>query len=655
VEPTPPEEPRELAAPGPKHRWRWIIACFVIGALLIVTVEAFALLSARSELVDGRDALQAARGAALAGDLARARTALDDASSSFASASDGLHGPVGTAARLVPWAGNSADAAAAIADAGTMLSTAAGRLVDGLGRLPDGVGSLAPHDGVVPLGRYAALAGAVRAAHDEAAQAAATLAGAPDSFMPRVIARARWDGQAQADRLSADLDGIASLLGGAPAFGGADGRRRYLVLAQNPAELRGTGGLWGAYAILTLDDGRATVSGARPTQALRDFPKGRVADPSEDYARNYDQYGGAGSWQNMNATPDMPAAAQAALANYALGEGVHLDGVFAVDPFALKSLLEVTGPITVPGAGSITAENVVDETTNRAYSTFPGATQRKDVLGTAAATVFARFLGMDQQGIARLRAISTAVVNGHLRIYSTVPQIESGLSALGVDGALAQPAGDVMGVTVNNGSASKIDYYATRSVGYDVQLGGDSEAIGTATVSIANDAPTTGQPQYVIGPHLESAHAGDNIPLTTVWCHAACELQSAARDGRAIGVAQGSENGVSWLRDYRTIPAGRTGTLSLVWRSSGVWNGNSSGGSYDLTLIGQPTVRPTDTTVTIHAPAGTNIVWTSAPMAVDGGTATWRGSPSSTTTLEVRFQAPLPLRLLRDVTRPVFG
>src|SRR3954447_8613779 len=167
VEPTPPEEPRELAAPGPKHRWRWIIACFVIGALLIVTVEGFALLSARSERVDGRDALQAARGAALAGDLARARTALDDASSSFASASDGLHGPVGTAARLVPWAGNSADAAAAIADAGTMLSTAAGRLVDGLGRLPDGVGSLAPHDGVVPLGRYAALAGAVRAARDE--------------------------------------------------------------------------------------------------------------------------------------------------------------------------------------------------------------------------------------------------------------------------------------------------------------------------------------------------------------------------------------------------------------------------------------------------------------------------------------------------------
>ena len=47
-----------------------------------------------------------------------------------------------------------------------------------------------------------------------------------------------------------------------------------------------------------------------------------------------------------------------------------------------------------------------------------------------------------------------------------------------------------MGVTVNNGSGSKVDYYAARSVDYDVQLGGDGEAIGTANVTIANDAPT---------------------------------------------------------------------------------------------------------------------------------------------------------------------
>ena len=650
-----PQEPNELAAPPRRHRLRWLVAGSVLVVVVVIAVEAIALLEARSGLADGRDALQAARRAALAGNLGEANASLDRASASFTRASDRLGGPVGTVARSVPWLGNSADAALAMADAGQSLSAAGTTLVRGLEALPDGVGSLAPQGGGVPLERYAALADAVRTAHDEAAVAAASLDVAPDSFMPRFVARARWDAQQQADRLSTDLDGIVSLLQGAAVFGGAHGPQRYLVLAQNPAELRGTGGLWGAYAIMTLDHGRAHVSSARPTQTLRDFPAGRVPTPTEDYARNYAQYGAAGSWQNMNMTPDFPAAAQAALANYALGEGTHLDGVFAVDPFALQALMEVTGPIRVPGAGLISADNVVDVTTNRVYTTLPAATQRKDLLGSAAAAVFARFLSMDQQGIARLHAISGAVADGHLRIYSTDPTVEGGLAALGADGALAQPGGDITGVTVVNGSAGKVDFYATRSVDYDIQLGGEGEAINSATVTIANDAPTKGQPRYVLGPIVAGAHAGDQIPLTSVWCHAPCALASATRDGSPISVTTGSENGVSWLRDATTIPAHASGTLAVTWRSSGVWTGNSSGGSYELTLLGQPTIRPTDVSVAIHSPAGTRIVWTSTPMAVDGATATWRGTPSSTTTLAVRFQAPLPLRVVRDIARPVFG
>jgi hypothetical protein len=648
----PPADEQSERSRRRRFRWiRWVALGCALALLVVIALEAFALIGARSGLTRGRNALQTARREALAGDLDKARSSLDEASAAFGNAVDGLHGPVGTAARLVPWAGNSADAAAAMADAGRSLSAAGLTLVGALNTMPDGVGALAPTAGAIPLARYAALADAVGTAGDQAASAAATLAEAPDSFMPSLIAHARWDAEAQSDRLATDLNGLASLLKGAPAFGGAEGPQRYLVLAQNPAELRGTGGIWGAYAIMTLDHGRATVSAARPSGTLRRFPAGRVQDPSADYARNYDQYGGAGSWQNMNATPDMPAAARAALANYALGEGTRLDGVFAVDPFALQSFLQVTGPIRAPGAGTITADNVVDVTTNRAYTAFPGANQRKDVLGQTAATVFARFLAMNEQGIERLRAISSAVAGGHLRIYSTNPAIEGGLDTLGMDGALTQPAGDIMGVTVNNGSASKVDYYATRTVDYDVQLGGTSEAINKATVAIKNDAPTSGEPRYVLGPTLPDAKAGDEIPITSVWCHAPCALASASRDGKPIGVAMGSENGVYWLQDSGTIPAGSTGSLSVVWRSSGVWDGNSSGGSYELTLLGQPTVRPTDVSVTIHAPSGTHIVWTSTPMAVDGGTATWQGSPSSTTELEVRFQAPLPLRLVRDLLR----
>ena len=84
MESTPQEEPRELAAPAPKHRWRWVIGGVVLLIVLVIAVEALALLGARSDLADGRDALQTARRAALAGDLDQARTSLDRATASFA-------------------------------------------------------------------------------------------------------------------------------------------------------------------------------------------------------------------------------------------------------------------------------------------------------------------------------------------------------------------------------------------------------------------------------------------------------------------------------------------------------------------------------------------------------------------------------------------
>ena len=652
---SPAQEPHEVAPSPPRSRRRRIVVAVVASLGIVLLLELSFAIGMTRDLATGRAALLEARRSLLAGDLDRAQATFLDAENAFRRAVDRSRGPVGTSARWVPFAGNSADTFTAMSQAGVSLAIGGSAVTGALQELPNGIGSLAPSGGRLPLERYADLAAGIDAARDAAAVAVTTLEAVPDAFVPRVLQRARWDALDQTDRLADVLRGTSLLLNGIASFAGEGAPRHYLVVAQNPAELRGTGGIWGAYSILTLAGGRAHVSPARPTQALRDFPAGRVPSPSEDYARNYDQYGGAGSWQNMNATPDFPAAARAALANYELGEGRRLDGVIAADPFALEGLLEVTGPLRVAGIGTIDAGNVVDITTNRAYASIAEPTQRKEVLGTVATTVLGRFLSMDEHGLARLKSLGGAVAQGHLRIYSADADVEAGLAALGVDGALGTPGGDVVAVTVNNGSASKVDYYADRTVDYDVRLGGDGEALATATVTIDNDAPTRGQPRYVIGPFIRGAEPGDQVPLTTVSCHAPCELVAATRDGADIAVTPGTENGVPWLRDYRTIGARDSGTLALTWHATDVWEGNSSAGSYRLTYLGQVTIRPSVLRVTIHAPAGTRIVWTNAPMVIDGGIARWEGTPSSTTQLEVRFAAPMPLRILRNVTRPVLG
>ena len=78
----------------------------------------------------------------------------------------------------------------------------------------------------------------------------------PDSLLLGPVAPARREAEAELSELNDKIHAASLVLQGLPRFLGAEGPRRYFFGAQNPAELRGTGGLIGAYSILTIDDGR---------------------------------------------------------------------------------------------------------------------------------------------------------------------------------------------------------------------------------------------------------------------------------------------------------------------------------------------------------------------------------------------------------------
>ena len=428
------------------------------------------------------------------------------------------------------------------------------------------------------------------------------------------------------------------------------GNAAYFFVAESPAELRGTGGYWGAYSIVTAQDGRFNFSPFRPIQRLPDLDADLLPEPNPDYRTNYDQFGGAGFWRNMNMTPDFPSASRAVLNAYEEVTGERLDGVISADPFALRELLKVTGPQPVPGLDrTIDAEDVVDFTTNEAYVRFDGAPElRKAILGDVAKGVFERFLGMNDD-TDRLRAVARSVAGGHLKIYTERdPALEQGLVLAHADGGLRAPEGsDVSAVIVNNGSGSKVDFYASRHVSYDVQLIDHGGAIATTEVQIRNDSPTSGLPDYVIDPVAEFARRGDNVLLVRIVCPALCDLLTATRNGADPALAQGEELGLSWYQDFFTTPSGSTGTLRIQTQLGDVWQGNSSAGSYRLTFLNQTTVKPTTVSITVRAPDGQRIVSASNVMEISDGTATWEGTPGARTEFEVRFAAPVPMRWWR--------
>ncbi len=128
-----------------------------------------------------------------------------------------------------------------------------------------------------------------------------------------------------------------------------DGKERtFLVLLQNNMELRPGGGYIGSFGIVRIRDG--ALVGAPEVHDTSNFD-GRIPD---DEAPPYplEELLGIPSWKfrDSNWSPDFAVNAQTALHFYYKGQGSErFDGVIGVTADVLRDLLELTGPIRVPG------------------------------------------------------------------------------------------------------------------------------------------------------------------------------------------------------------------------------------------------------------------------------------------------------------------
>ncbi|MGH2541084.1 MAG: DUF4012 domain-containing protein, partial [Actinomycetota bacterium] len=422
------KEPRD--APGTdsaRRRVAWLVAGIVVVLLaLLCGATAIVALGAKGSLEDGRRAIQAGRRELVGGRLPTATSKFTEAEVSFQRALDRSGSGVGGLLGRVPVIGRTLIVASGIAEAGRDLSAAGARLTGSIASMPEGLGSLAPEAGRIPVEALTALGDDIEEAAAQAKVAANTVRSTPDSLLPAVVADARFEAQEETTSLSRSLDAAAMMVRRFPEFAGANGTKRYLLVAESPAEQRGTGGIWGAYAIMTARDGHLSFGPFSQLQVFPEVPPDELPAPSPDYRRNYDHYGGAGAWTDVNMTPDLPSAARAVLSAYAYTTGETLDGVLVADPFAVREMLRVTGRASIPSLDvSIGPGSVVDFMTNEAYTLFPfRGRERKTVLGEVVGHAFDRFLAQPGRSTAKLKAIAKAAGDGHLRLYSTDPSLE---------------------------------------------------------------------------------------------------------------------------------------------------------------------------------------------------------------------------------------
>jgi hypothetical protein len=477
--------------------------------------------------------------------------------------------PVWTALAHVPYAGRSLRTAGGLARAVDDLARETFPALDGVaGNLTDD--SLRPSGDRVALAPLAASRRSLELVRDSLARTEARVRALPASFVLGPVGSARRALLAQLEplRASASNAALAARLG--PPMLGANGTRRYFLAILNNAEMRGSGGLLGAYAILEATGGRLTLRELGTNGDLRDtYPVPAVPMPA-DFVARYRRFGSDSFWVNANMSPHFPDAARVWTALWAKGHGgERLDGAIAVDPVALAGILRVAGPATLPGGEVVTAGNVVALTESEAYARFAKDNRARDrYLLTVARAAYDRLVA-SRATSPLLAALGAAAGGRHVQVASTHPDEEALLAATPLAGVLPESGGaPYLEVLTQNAAGNKLDYHLRRVVTYTRVAPGSS----TVEVRLRNAAPP-GLPPYVTNrldqPGLRAPVPGQQRVYVSVYGSAGAGLESATLNGAAFAMESELERGHPVFSAFVDVDPGRELVLLLTLRDPG--------------------------------------------------------------------------------------
>jgi hypothetical protein len=526
-------------------------------------------LSAQQHLEQGRTHLAAVREAVSSGEVATARRSLAQARRDTAEARRLTSDPVWRVAGAVPWLGASAHAvttAAAVAD------TVSSRVLPPLVAAADGVDLARLRSGsgldLDPLAR-------VTPALDDASsrvdreQRRVTAIDGPLLAPVRSGVRAL---SVQLEELSDTLHSAATASRLLPPLLGIDDDRRYLVVIQNPAEARGTGGLIGAYGILEASDGQVALREIGPNGDLSSEPR-LPLDLGPDFVALYGQ--DPALWANANLSPHFPYAARIWLALWAEQHDEQLDGVIATDPVALGHLVGAVGPLTLSDGTKVTGDSTATFVMKEAYARYPvdSTTRQRDrLLVDLGRSAVQRVLSDGSDTSAIVSALRQSVGEGRLQMYSVQAAEEAELRRSSVGGTLPSVSAPFLSVVVNNGAANKLDVYLEREVTWELGPCYGSRRGSRVTVRLTNTAPPTGLPPYAAGRRIRPEAGepplpvGSNRLLVNVFTSRGSRLTGAELDGGRVLVRSGEERGLTVTGLTVDLTPGGASTVVLQFR-----------------------------------------------------------------------------------------
>ncbi|WP_051973620.1 DUF4012 domain-containing protein [Cryobacterium sp. MLB-32] len=370
-----------------------------------------------------------------------------------------------------------------------------------------------------------------------------------------------------------------------PAMVGATEPRNYLVLFQNPAELRSTGGLSGALAVVHAENGRLQLTQQAGATELPIFDTPVLPLPPETLALYRDRTGRYIG--DVNLTPNFPLSAELAREMWNRRFGVQVDGVLAIDPVALSYLLTATGPITLPTGDVLTADNAVQLLLTGVYERFSVPLQQDAFFASAAASVFSTVSAGDFSIGGMLAALERAGAEHRVLLWSAHPDEQAVLGATSLGGTL--PVSDAQtvrfGVYLNDATGAKMGTFLNVQVGAAQRVcRADGRPTNEVEVTLTNTAPADAAstlPVSITGDGSFGVPRGNIKTLVTVYGAPGMENLGVSRDGAPVGYHPTTDSpypatGVSYpvsSLDVELAP-GQSTRLTFGWLGAEPFDGN---------------------------------------------------------------------------------
>ncbi|WP_091231762.1 DUF4012 domain-containing protein [Microbacterium sp. 3J1] len=500
--------------PVRRHWLRWaigVIVTLLVLAIGWVTVRGIGAVNDLQQVATSSKGLKAAIGE---GDLDRAaslsRSIAHHAQSAHSLTSD----PIWNGFAAVPWLGPNFSAVRDVSEiADDVASDALLPVLDAAGAL--NLGTLGLSNGGIDLAPFAAIeppladaSSTLDAAEDQA------LAIDADATLPPLAdaVREMRSTVTQAATIVGSLHGAAALL---PSMLGAEGPRYYVLAMQNNAELRSSGGIVGAIALVLAEGGRISLVQQASTA---DFPPLDAPLPvSESTIALFEDRPGR-YLQNITSIPDFTEAGPTIAARWQQRFGTPVDGVIAVDAVMTRNLLAVTGPLPF-GPFTADKDTVVDLLLSEIYAAIPDPLVQDEVFAQAASTLLGAALSSaDPKDL--VGALAESAAEDRIRIWSAHEDEQSLLASSTLGGALPEDDSEThVGVLLNDATGAKMDYYTDAEITTSIGLC-DGQPTTQVRVTWTSDAPAdaaTSLPIYVTGGGTYGVSPGSVRTLISVY------------------------------------------------------------------------------------------------------------------------------------------